>query len=192
MLDYGAKAQEKFDRKTDAPANENLKQSDRETPYSMDNNVTADDINSFITANSSAARSDMTKNLDEYGLSYIGSSVVYLTKHTLRHYYVVKDSTKFDKVKDTITFGGVKCEPQKKQNDSDNVIYFEYSDVAAQNMGKRIAFHIGSNEYNYSVLDYSAVVLELSENGSGAVTENDVALAKAAYIYADSAASYVK
>ena len=87
MLDYGSKAQLTFDRNTDALANGG-------TDYFTDT-VNASDIASTM--------SNMTENLSSYGLEYTGTTIVYLTETSIRHYYTITDQDTFDLVKDNIT-----------------------------------------------------------------------------------------
>ena len=111
MLDYGSKAQLTFDRNTDALANGG-------TDYFTDT-VNASDIASTM--------SNMTENLSSYGLEYTGTTIVYLTETSIRHYYTITDQDTFDLVKDNITFDGVKVGYTKKGNE----ICFEKKGVAA-------------------------------------------------------------
>ena len=76
------------------------------------------------------APSDMEAGLEDYGISYAGSTIVYLSKTSLRHYYMITDLEKFDAVKDNITFNGEKVEYKTK----DGMICFEYSDIAAADL----------------------------------------------------------
>lgn len=52
----------------------------------------------------SLTTSDMRANTGSFGLEYYGSSVVYLTETTLRHYYTIKDQGLYDSVKNNTTF----------------------------------------------------------------------------------------
>ena len=140
MLDYGSKAQLTFDRNTDALANGG-------TDYFTDT-VNASDIASTM--------SNMTENLSSYGLEYTGTTIVYLTETSIRHYYTITDQDTFDLVKDNITFDGVKVGYTKKGNE----IYFEKKGVAAADLDVAYTFSIGTNSYDYAVLDYVKRCLE--------------------------------
>ena len=134
MLIYGAKAQINFDRNT-----ANL--ADRGLLYTM-LDVTVDMIPSTA--------SDMTEGLDEYGLQYAGTTLVYLAKTSMRHYYTVVDWDKFNAVKDSITFNGEKASYQMK----DGKIYFELKNIAAADLDTVYTLRIGTNEYQSAALDY--------------------------------------
>ena len=88
MLDYGAKAQKRFDRDKNNPANGGV-------DFYTDPVTIAD--NSCV----------MTAELEKCGLTYVGSSVIYLSQTTLRHYYRITEPDKFTRqVRDGITFDG--------------------------------------------------------------------------------------
>lgn len=92
----------------------------------------------------------MTSGLSAYGLEYRGSTIVYLTKTSIRHYYKITDSDLFNAVKESITFDGKAVEPVEK----DGLIYFELQDIPAQKLDNQYTLHIGSDDYRYAVLDY--------------------------------------
>ena len=134
MLNYGAKAQINFNRNTGKLASAGVE-------YSMAA-VTADMIPSTA--------SDMESGLDEFGLAYAGTTIVYLSKTSMRHYYTVTDQVKFDAVKDDITFNGEKVDFKEK----DGKIYFDLTDIPAADLDTPYTLSIGTNDYRYSVLDY--------------------------------------
>lgn len=168
MLDYGAKAQAVFNIIPNDLANKDV------TDYTM-SNVTASDVQAAINAepaNSGKTASDMALGTSDYGLEYEKSTVVYLTKSTLRHYYSISDQGKYDKVKAQFN--------ERKLP----YVYIEYSDIAAADLDKLQTFTIGTRTYYYSALDYVKNVL-----GSKSPDANKK-LAMAMYWYNQAANAY--
>ena len=163
MLDYGAKAQVVFDRQDVPLANTDV-------DYTM-GSVDASTI--------SSAERDMETGLEELGLEYYTSSVVFLTKTTLRLYYRIKDKDIFDTVKNNITFDGNKV--THKVNGS--YIYFEISDIAASKLDEVHTLSINGTEYKYSVMDYAK---DLVNSDTPAYQD----LGKAIYYYNQAANTY--
>ena len=160
MLDYGAKAQTRFGVTDFDLANEGV-------DYTMQQ-ITANHIKTKMT--------DMTKDLDKAGLNYVGTSIVFLSQTTLRHYYVISDAGLFEQAKETANFTFV---------DKGQRICFEQKDIAAAQLDVAQIFRLGDTTYNYSVLDYCKLVLA-DENKPQAYRE----LAMATYWYNDAAKAY--
>ena len=165
MLDYGAKAQTQFGIKTNDLAN-------KDVDYTM-----ADVTSNMITT----TPSDMESGLDEYGLAYAGSTIVYLSETSMRHYYTIKDQTEFDKVRDNITFNGEKAEVKTKGNK----IYFETTDIAAAALDTSYTLTIGTSDYNFAVLDYVRECMNAPQ-----VPYSTLELVKATYLYNQAANNY--
>ena len=143
LLDYGAKAQKMFNIIPNDLANKDVKD------YTM-TNVTAGDMQAAISAekeNAGKTASDMASGTSDFGLKYCKSSDEYLTKSTLRHYYLISDQGKYDNV--------------KAQFDESKLPYvsIEYSDIAAAKLDKLQAFTIGAKTYYFSALNYAIDVL---------------------------------
>ncbi len=143
LLDYGAKAQKMFDIIPGDLANKDVK------GYTM-TNVTVGDMQAAISAekeNAGKTASNMASGTSDFGLKYCKSSDEYLTKSTLRHYYLISDQGKYDNV--------------KAQFDESKLPYvsIEYSDIAAAKLDKLQAFTIGAKTYYFSALNYAIDVL---------------------------------
>lgn len=164
MLDYGARAQIKFNRDIEHPANEGS--------YTFTDPVDPDGI--------TATMSDMNTDLSSYGLEYTGSTVVLLTKTSIRHYYKIKRNDLFNAVKNNITFNGKKVGYTVKGDE----IYFELKNISAPDLNMPYTLHIGTTNYQYAVLDY---IKNYLTNG----TNNDTkALISAMYYYHQKAKAY--
>ena len=165
MLDYGAKAQKQFKRNTGNSANKGIE-------YSM-----ADVDSEMITT----VPDDMESGLSTYGLEYSGTTIVYLSKTSLRHYYTITDQDKFDTVKNSITFDGEKVGYTEK----DGMIYFEKTNIAAPDLDTLYTLNIGESSYDYSVLDYVRECLDSDD-----VPHNTFLLVSATYWYSQAANAY--
>lgn len=139
MLSFGSRAQTAFDVNLDTLA-------DKDSGYTPEV-VRAEDI--------AVAEADMTEGLDNYGLFYAGSTLVCLTETTIRHYYRVTDSDKFNAVKNSIYIEGKPASPVEKNGS----IYFEINNIPAADLDKDYTLKIGSNEYKYSALNYIKTAL---------------------------------
>ena len=161
MLDYGTRAQLRFVRNTNALANGNdwYKETDVKLNETID---------------------DMTANLSDYGLTYVGSTVIYLSKMTLRHYYTVSEPKTFSQYADSVTMDGAAAQ----YGERDGMIFFEKTNIAAADLDTHYQLKIGSKEYNYSVLNYVQKLLSSSQN------EAAKELGKATVRYNEAANSY--
>lgn len=156
MLDYGARAQVRFGVNTSDLANDN---------------VYTTDISGVSVEKTS---SSMKANLDKYGLTYKGSSIIYLSKTTLRHYYQITDSEKYAQYADRITYTGK----------SGNTIYFDFENIAANRLDEKQTLTIADDTYNYSVYDYISLLIKSSQNDAA----KD--LGKTTILYCEAAKAY--
>jgi len=163
MLDFGSKAQIRFDCNTGNLANGGT-----------------DHYTGIETITKTA--DDMSEGLASCGLKYVGSSVVYLSEMTLRHYYTIEDPSLFTQdIQNNITFDGSYVTYAERSG----MIYFEKTGIAAPNFDTLYAICIGGKEYRYSVLDYSATAL-----ASGTTSQAAKDLASALYRYNIAANAY--
>ncbi len=168
MLDYGAKAQIAFDRTDARLANES---NGGEDFFSYD--VTSSDMRAI----NSESISDMRNGDETLGLEYQGSTVVYLSETTLRHYYKIIDAGTFEGVMNTLenfTYG-----------EKGDYIYFEYRDIPAQELSTPQILTIGGKSFGFSPLTYGAAALE-----SNRISAAEKELVKAMYRYNRKAVDY--
>ena len=159
MLDYGSRAQVRFDRNKDHLANGgNYTFTDAVDPQMIPDTV-----------------SKMSRDLSDYGLQYTGSTVVLSTNISIRHYYLVKDQSKFDLIKKNVTFNGEKV----NHGFRDGEIYYEMNNISAKDFDTVYTLHIGNNKYRFTVFDYIRSTLEETDN----TDEKTQALASAMYYY---------
>ena len=171
MLDYGAKAQEQFGVNTDNLANFGI-------DYTM-KNVDAADV---PTNKDSFGGTDFSA----YGLKYYGTTVVYLSETTIRHYFTVTDADKFAAIKDSVTFDKVGANDPKAAvyGEKNNLVYFGYTDIGAADLDTAYALNIGELSLKFTALDYSKLVLASN------MSDNEKNLAMATYWYNMAANTY--
>ena len=116
----------------------------------------------------------MDMDLSAYGLRYKGSTVVYLSKTSIRHYYYVDDWDSFNEIKDSVTFDGAAVTYTEK----DDAIYFEKKGVSASNLDTPYTLIIKDKSCKFAVNDYIRHCLESTK-----VSDNTKALVKATYRY---------
>ena len=172
MLDYGAKAQLAFDRRTNDLAN-NIFQT-YNVGYTM-TPVTADQIGEHTAARTPMKNSESVANV---GLKYAGSSTVYLSKTSIRHYFTVENSSLFTDEVINADHGGF------TYHTKDHGLYFELSDIPASKLDEQQEFKLGGESYYFSVLNYSQMVL------NSTLPQADQDLAIATYWYNDAANTY--
>lgn len=166
MLDYGSKAQVRFDRDPENPANGGTE---------------------YFTGEETipGAAGDMEEYLDDCGLEYAGTSVIYLSQTTLRHYYKIVDPSRFtDDISNGITFDGESAAYGEK----DDMIFFDKKDIAASQLDTEYVLTINGHDYHYSALDYSALAYSSDDEPyDESITKQ---LAAAVYRYNQAANEY--
>lgn len=171
MLDYGTKAQIVFNHN-----NSEDKFANKDIGYSMsDVNPTAFD-NAIKDENGNKTKSDMTSGTDSFGLKYYNTSVVFLSRTSLRHYYTITDKNTYDKYKNGASFKVYENKPP--------YVYFELQDIPAAKLDQLQEFKIGEQTYYFSVLDFAKGLLD---DGRSTAQKD---LGKATYWYNQAANSF--
>ena len=145
MLDYGAKAQTVFEVKTSDLANKDISVSNDPIVWES---VPDTDLHNYIDY--------MYSN---FGLKYEGTSLIYLEKTTLRHYFTVVDDEKYNNIKSSImmgneTIGYRTITPVKRST----YICFDYTGIAAAELDDQYDIKInGTYCGKYGALNYCAI-----------------------------------
>ena len=160
MLDYGAKAQLVFNINTDDLANSIL------SGYYEMENVTKDMcLEAVQEANDGMQADDLNAVAAANHAEYYSTSLVYLSKCTLRHYFTFNEYPKAT-AKDDL-------------NSSKAPFYYiEKTDIPAAKLDKLQEFTVGVGSFYYSALDYAGAMIA-SEKAS----EKSKHLAMALYWY---------
>ena len=176
MLNYGAMAQKVFGNQLMANtpmANANIVA----RGYTMANVTTDDIINAIKLANNGkvgATAEQMNTAAAEAGLKYYTTSLVFLSKSTLRHWFSRYDWNTPSYVDDNLFDG----------SQSDFYYYKEVKNIPAAELDTLQTFTIGSATFKYSALDYAKDVIR---NNTSEDAKN---LAKALYLYNRAANAY--
>ena len=166
MLDYGGKAQKRFDRNLGNLANGG---------YSVLSDPVTPDMITTVP-------DDLTQGLAAYGLEYGYSSVVFLSGASLRHFYRVTDETLFNKVKASVKFTDNEKPDQVKEYAATPIsrggyVYFEMKDIPASKLDYQYQLQIGESSYKFSVMDSVKVLMESDPD------DKTLELCKATYRY---------
>ena len=166
MLRYGSRSQTVFDVKTD---------------HLADDGVTVPD--SVIDWGSlTSARMDFSTLENTYGLKYEGSSLIYLEKTTLRHYFTVVDTEKYSNVT-SIQLGDAAVTPHTRAG----YVCFDLTGIAAADLDAQYTLYInGADCGAYSALNYCCI----AANHPSLTDANEKALAEATYLYNAAANAY--
>ena len=159
MLDYGAKSQGVFERTKNTDGS-NIEMANDGVAYNMQE----------YTVELSC--SDMTEGLEDYGLKYYGSTMVFLTTTSIRHYYQVIDTAKFNAMKNAHNFTGYTLKP------NGTLYYFEKADIAAAELNQDQPLTIGNQTYHFTALDFAAIL-----QAKGAQSEKNLGTALYWYNY---------
>ena len=129
-----------------------------------------------------AARMDMNTLLNSYGLKYEGSSLIYLEKTTLRHYFTVVDSSLYSGVT-SIKIGDYTVTPHTRAG----YVCFDRPGVAAADLDELYVLSINDNDCGaYGALNYC----NIAANHPTLTNADEKALAAATYEYNAAANAY--
>ena len=189
MLDVGGEAQKHFEHNLDYLANEQLvpyETGDEFLIYIDRYEVTGESIFAYLedTLRENGSVTVPKEFREKYGLAYVGSTLVFLSKTSLRHYFKVVDEEKFALVKDfgigwkegDTNLGTV--QPVEK----DSLVYFEKRDIPAKKLQTMLTLSVGGSTFTYSPLHYLMACLN-----SDTISEDMKELARAAFRYARAA-----
>ena len=172
MLNYGAKSQVVFDRveQSSPPANSGI--NGYEMSYDFGQGKTfAEAVNAAVAAeadNNGNTKTDMSEGTDAFGLNYLGSSQVFLTTSTLRHYYTVSNQAAYDSAKNNNPGLFVESKPP--------FVFVDFTVIPSDKLDLLKEFTVAGHTYRFSVLDYAAAMYNAGD-------ENERALAVATYWY---------
>ena len=179
MLNYGAKSQVVFDRVEQSSPLANSGIAGYEMSYDFGNNKTfAEAVNAAVAAeadNNGNTKTDMREGAGDFGLNYLGSSQVYLTTTTLRHYYTVSDQEKYNTAKNNNAGLFVESKPP--------FVFVDFTGIPSDKLDLLKEFTVAGHTYRFSVLDYAAAMYE-------AGNDDEKALAVATYWYNNAANAY--
>ncbi|MBQ1616959.1 MAG: hypothetical protein II086_06845, partial [Ruminococcus sp.] len=175
MLYYGSMAQVQFDRVYAdlGLADGELSTDELAALDSARNAVTSAKIQTAINAaNPGKSKTDM-RTIDELGLKYYGSSVIYLTTTTLRHYFKITDASQSGSWETASNFSFA-----LDANYPTYYVHYDMEDIYASKLDEYQKFTFNGTDYYFSALDYSNAVLH-----SDKAPEAEKNLAKATYLY---------
>ena len=102
-----------------------------------------------------------TTDFSAYGLNYYGTTVVYLSETTIRHYFTVTNPNDFADVKDSVTFDKAGTEKPQKAifGQKDDIVYFGCANIGAPDLDTAYTLTIGELSRKFTALDHSKLVL---------------------------------
>lgn len=172
MLDYGTKAQNMFGVNTYRPAISTIPHAmphamPHATPHLQTQDVTEEMFDAAILAANGEAADDIALAATDFGAKYYSTSMIFLSKSTLRHY--------FTKINDTF-------DPNAFDGEKYGIYYVEVTDIPAAELDVLQSFKVGDTTFKYSALDYAKAVA-----GSSNASKEHKSLVKSMYWYNDSA-----
>jgi len=167
MLNYGEKAQTVFSGQMDDAAEYH-----KIANYTMAD-VTAEMIQNAIDsnpANDGKTATDMSTVQPEAGAAYYTTSLVFLSRSTLRHYFAIPDGS---------------ADPGAYDGNQLNYFYYvEKTDIPAKELDDLQEFTVNGVTFYYSALDYAKAVVESN------MADSAKDLAKSLYLYNQAANAY--
>lgn len=168
MLDYGTKAQNMFGVYTYRPAISTIPHAiPHATPHLQTQDVTEEMFDAAILAANGEEADDIALAATDFGAKYYSTSMIFLSKSTLRHY--------FTKINDTF-------DPNAFDGEKYGIYYVEVTDIPAAELDVLQSFKVGDTTFKYSALDYAKAVA-----GSSNASKEHKNLVKSMYWYNDSA-----
>ena len=174
MLDYGTKAQTVFGILPNDPANSILTGDNAYTMVDPEGGYETAISTAITAANPGKEASNMETVAESLGMKYYSTSLVFLSKSTLRHIFKKNSKNDPDQTVGDGAFTG---------QQSNFYYYKDYSNIPAAELDELKTCTVNGVEINYSALDY-AKNLVTSSNA------NHANLAKALYWYNQAANAY--
>ena len=195
MLNYGAKAQaffaeQEYAEKVNSDSAANYIDHPEEVDY---DEVTDEQLSAVAPADSTNLNENMPINptLADFGLKYHGVSAVLDSKTSLRLYFQITDETKYNAIKDSITFGfNNESVSPVIATANGKFIYVACSNIEIANLNKPATMSInGVSLIKYSVMDY---LKKAFDNEKTMLTPNEklISLITAMYHYNREAVTY--
>ena len=186
LADYSTYLQDIFTVNVNSLTNSGVSDASRQNLYgTIDSTVETSDIDGFKQGD--YAHSDATlSKFSSDDMKYVGSSLLFLNKTTLRHYFEVKDGKTAPDI--TVTVGTTKKTIKaNKSTKVSNWVYYDIEDISIETWGNDISMTVGSDTtaYYYCPLDYAIAVLSNAVDTSkakqdlGEKSDSYIKLAKA-------------
>ena len=166
LLNYGANAQTVFDSAlTEKPALANA---------NVGNNGYADVTAEQIAGKINGTASDLNAIATRLGAKYFTSSLIYLSKNTLRIYFTPTSYP--GEIPNANAYDGSK---------SDHYYYVDHANIPAAELDDQQTFNVNGTTFTFSALDYAKAVVESTK-----MDDNQKNLAKSLYLYNQAANDY--
>ena len=165
--DYGTFLQEIFGINTDNLANSVIGPNNH-TYAAITDTISSTEYATFKSSSSYEREKANISSFASDDMEYIGTSLLFLQKTTLRHYFKVNEGAAAPEA--TFTYDGVNytVQPKMAKKNSDWV-YYDLENISIENWGKNctVQFNGSEDKYNYCPLDYALAVFANSfETGS--------------------------